>query len=487
MDVVFISAIVLLVCAISSKVLYRYGIPTLIFFLTVGMLLGSEGPGGIYFDNAELAKNICNLALLLIIFSGGFDTNWKTARPVALASGVLASLGVILTALIVGVFTHLALGFTLLEGMLLGSIISSTDAASVFSILRSQRVSLKNNLVPMFEMESCSNDPMAYMLTIIIIGLLTGESQNIALLLVTQITMGVIFGTLVGKSAVWLINNINLDIDGLYPIMVMGVALFSFSGAVLLAGNGFLAVYITGLILGNSRLVNKVSLVRYFDGLSWLMQILLFLTLGLLVFPSRLLSVAWAGIITAAFIILVARPLAASMVLSIFKRPFREQLLISWVGFRGAASVVFATYPLTAGLPLAEEIFNIVFFVALVSVLLQGTLFIPIARKLDLIEQEETILKTFTDYSGEIYAELLEVTIPEESPLARKALMDLDISPEVLIMMIKRDGKMITPRGKTTLQVGDTLMLAGDHDVLLEIDARARSRLTIPDRSGLNG
>lgn len=477
MNVVFITAVILLVCAVSSKVLYRFGIPTLILFLTIGMLMGSEGPGGIYFDNAVLAEGICNLALLLIIFSGGFDTNWKTARPVAFASGILASLGVFLTALLVGVFAHLVLGFSLLEGMLLGSIISSTDYASVFSILRSQQSDLKNNLAPMLEIESGSNDPMAFMLTVIFIGLLTGDSQNIGLMLLTQIAIGTLFGIFLGKAAVWLINHINLDIDGLYPIMVIGVALLSYSGAGLLSGNGFLAAYITGLIMGNSKLVNKVSLVRYFDGLSWLMQILLFMTLGLLVFPSQLLSVALTGILTAAFIMFVARPIVVFLVLSIFKRPFKEQLLVSWVGFRGAASIVFATYPLTAGLPMAEEIFNIVFFVALVSVILQGTLFIPLAKKLDLVEPNETILKTFTDYSGEIFAELLEVNIPEGSSMARKAIMNLDFPSDILIVMIKRADKVITPSGKTVLQEGDTLMLAGDNDVLLEIDARAKRRL----------
>ncbi|NLW43699.1 MAG: potassium/proton antiporter [Syntrophomonadaceae bacterium] len=475
MNVAFMVAAILLVCAVSSKVLYRFGVPILILFLTIGMLMGSEGPGGIYFDNAQLAENICNLALLIIIFSGGFDTNWKAARPVALVSGILASLGVFLTAALVGIFAHLTLGFTLLEGMLLGSIISSTDYASVFSILRSQQSDLKDNLAPLLEMESGSNDPAAYMLTVIFLGLLTGESQNVWILLVTQIAVGTLFGVVVGKAAVWLINNINLDIDGLYPIMVIGVALLTYSGAGMLGGNGFLAAYITGIIMGNSRLVKKVSLVRYFDGLSWLMQILLFITLGLLVFPSQLLSVVVAGVLVAVFLIFVARPLVVFLVLSIFKRPFKEQLLVSWVGVRGAASIVFATYPLTAGVPVAEQIFNIVFFVALVSVLLQGTLFLPIARKLDLIEPEGNVFRTFTDYSGEIYAELLEVTIPEGSPLAGKAIMDLDISPEVLIMMIKREGKMITPRGKTILRAGDTLMLAGEHEVLLEIDARARS------------
>ncbi len=475
MDVAFIAALILLVCAISSKVLYRYGIPILVLFLAIGMLMGSEGLGGIYFDNSEMAKTICNLALLFIIFSGGFDTNWKTARSVALASGVLATVGVVLTAFLVGVFAHFALGFSLLEGMLLGSIISSTDAASVFSILRSQKVSLKNNLAPMLEMESGSNDPMAYMLTVIFLGMITGEGHNVGLLLLTQILVGVLFGVLVARGALWLINRIDLEIDGLYSILVIGVALLSYSGANLLSGNGFLAVYITGLIMGNSKLIHKISLVRYFDGLSWLMQILLFMTLGLLVFPSRLISVALMGILVGAFLIFVARPLAVFLLLTIFKRPIKEQLLVSWVGFRGAASIVFATYPLSAGLPMAEEIFNIVFFVAVASVLVQGTLFIPLAKKLDLVEEEETILKTFTDYSGEIYAELLEVAIPEGSSMDKTAIMNLDIPSNVLIVMIKRDEKIITPSGKTVLRAGDILMLAGDNDQLMKIDERTKN------------
>lgn len=476
MDVLLTSAIILLVCAVSSKVLYRYGIPTLLIFLTIGMLLGSDGPGGIYFDNSEFAKSVCNLGLLFIMFSGGFDTNWKTAKPVAFSAGLLATFGVFITAVIIGVFAHLVLGFSWLEGMLLGSIISSTDAASVFSILRSQKLNLKNNLAPLLEMESGSNDPMAFLLTTIFLGLIVGGEQNIGLLLLGQLIIGALIGVLVGKFAVWLINHINLDIDGLYSILAIGLALLSYSSANLLSGNGFLAVYITGLIMGNSRLSYKISLIRYFDGLSWLMQILLFLTLGLLVFPSELPGIALAGMGTAAFITLVARPLAVFLVLTFFKRPVKEQLLVSWVGFRGAASIVFATYPLTAGLPVAGKIFNIVFFVALVSVLIQGTLFIPIARKLNLIGPEETVLKTFTDYSGEIQTDLLELNIPEGSSMADKAIMDLDLLPGILIVMIRRDGKMITPVGTTVLKMNDTLMLSGDNKVLIETNARARKR-----------
>lgn len=474
----FVAGIILLVCAISSKVLYKYGVPTLIIFLAIGMLMGSDGIGGIYFDDSQLAQDLCNFGLIFIMFSGGFGTSWKAAKPVAFASGVLATLGVVLTALLIGVFAHFALGFTFLEGMLLGSIVSSTDAASVFSILRSKKLNLKNNLAPMLEMESGSNDPIAYMLTTIFLGLIIGEGQNIFLLLFLQITIGVLIGALIGKLGVWLINRINLDIDGLYSIIVIGIAILSYAGTTLLSGNGFLAVYITGLILGNSRLVHKISLVRYFDGLSWLMQILLFFTLGLLVFPSRLPGIALSGLAMAAFITFIARPVAIFAILTIFKRPVKDQLLVSWVGFRGAASIVFATYPLTAGLPVADAIFNIVFFVALVSVLVQGTLFIPIAKKLNLVGEEETVLKTFTDYSGEIHTELLELKLSKESPMADRAIMDLDIPIEILIVMIKRDGKMITPRGATVLKGGDTLMLACDNKKqLIEMEATIRKRL----------
>ena len=475
MDVIFIAGIILLICAVSSKVLYKYGIPTLVMFLAIGMIMGSEGLGGIYFDNSELANKLCNFGLLFIMFSGGFGTNWKTAKPVALASGVLATLGVVLTAVLIGIFAHFVLGLTLLEGMLLGSIISSTDAASVFSILRSKNLNLKNNLAPMLEMESGSNDPMAYMLTTIIIGLITGSEHNIVILLTSQIFIGAVVGILVGKISVWLINNINLDIEGLYSILAISTALLSYSVANQLKGNGFLAVYITGLIMGNSKLINKISLVRYFDGLSWLMQILLFFTLGLLVFPSRLIQVALKGIGTAAFIIFVARPIAVFCILTLFKKSIKDQLLVSWVGFRGAASIVFATYPLTAGLTVADEIFNIVFFVALVSVLVQGTLFIPIAEKLDLIGEEETVLKTFTDYSGEIYTELLELNVSEDSVVSGKAIKDIDIPTGVLIVMIKREDKLITPNGATIIKPYDTIMLsAEDRRKLLELDERSK-------------
>lgn len=473
-NIIFVSGIILLICALSSKILYRYGIPTLVMFLAVGMFMGSDGFGGIHFDDPALAKNICDVGLLFIMFSGGLGTNWKTAKPVALPAVTLSTVGVALTAFIIGIFVHFALGFTLLEGMLMGSIVSSTDAAAVFSILRSKQLNLKNNLAPMLEMESGSNDPMANIMTIIFINLIIGKSQNIGLLLLGQILVGLLIGILAGKIGVWIVNNIALDVDGLYSIIVIGIALLSYSGANLAFGNGFLAVYITGLILGNSKMDHKISLVRYFDGISWLSQILLFFTLGLLVFPSKLPDVALVSLGTALFIIFLARPLVVFAILTVFKRPVKDSILVSWVGFRGAASIVFATYPLTAGLDVADDIFYIVFFVALVSVLIQGTLLGPLANKLDLVSLEETVLKTFTDYSGDIHAELLETSVCKGNKMVGKAVKDLNIPSEVLIVMIRRDGKLVTPRGSTIIKGEDILMLAGDHDMLIEISEKTK-------------
>lgn len=474
MNALLTVAIILLVCVISSKVLYKFGIPTLILFLAIGMFMGSDGPGGIYFKDPILARDLCNIGLLFIIFSGGFGTSWETAKPVAFSAGILATLGVALTALVIGTFAHFILGFPWVYGMLLGSIVSSTDAAAVFSILRSKKLNLKNGLAPMLEMESGSNDPMAYMLTTIFLGIITGEAHNIWALLATQIVIGALAGAIIGKLAVWLINHINLDIDGLYSITAIAIVLLSYSSTDLFSGNGFLAVYITGLIMGNSRIVHKVSLVRYFDGVSWLMQIFLFFILGLLVFPSILQEIILHGVETALFIIFVARPLAVFPILSLFKRTKEEKLLVSWVGFRGAASVVFATYPLTKGLTMADEIFNIVFFVGLLSVLIQGTLFIPIAKKLGLVEDEGNVLRTFTDYSGEIYAEMLEIKIQENSLFAGKAIIDIDVPRDILFVLIRRRDRMITPSEATIIEAGDTVVMAGDPKILLQIENQAK-------------
>lgn len=462
--------IVLFVAILASKMMYRFGVPTLIVFVTLGMLMGSEGLGGIEFDDYVFAGGIAEVALIVIIFSGGFDTSWGTAKKIAPLAAALSSLGTILTALFVGLFAHLALSLSLLEGFLLGSIVASTDAASVFAILKSKNLNLKEDLASTLEIESGSNDPFAYMLTILLIALIQGGAGRFGWGLLLQLSVGAAVGLLIGYAGVWFLNKIHLAIDGLYIIIAASLMLLSFGLSEFAYGNGYLAVYLTGIVLGNHPVTHKVSLVRFFDGLTWLMQILLFFTLGLLVFPSQVLSVFWQGLAVAVFISFVGRPLAITLIMRAFKRPWKETALVSWVGFRGAASIVFAIYPLVAGLPSGALFFNIVFFVAFFSVLVQGTSLVPLAKKLGLTEKTGTVLTTFTDYRGDTYADLVGVKIPKDSEVVGMSIMELDIPPQILIVMIKRGKAVVTPRGRTTLEAGDVLMLASDSkEELLEI------------------
>ena len=474
---IFALGAVLLASVLTSKMMYRFGVPTLIIFVSLGIILGSEGLGGFYYDNYQLTGTIAQIALVVIIFSGGFDTSWKTAQPIAPLAATLSSLGTVLTALIVGTFAHLVIGFSWLEGLLLGSIISSTDAASVFSILRTKNMNLKGDLAATLEVESGSNDPFAHMLTLLFLGLLQGTSIGFGWMLILQLSLGIVLGLIVGYLGMKLINRINLQIDGLYIIIAVSVMMLSFGLTALLGGNGYLAVYLTGMVLGNNPLTHKISLVKFFDGLTWLMQIFLFFALGLLVFPSQVLGVFWQGLAIAVFISFIGRPLAVWIIMACFRRPIKEIALVSWVGFRGAASIVFAIYPLAVGLPSGGIIFNIVFFVAFFSVITQGTLLVPFAKKLGLVEPDGKHLTTFTDYRGDTYADLLSVKIPADSVAVGKTIMEIDIPSHILIAMIKRGGSIVTPRGHTVLQANDILMLASDSkEELLRIARMDRFR-----------
>lgn len=459
---ILLAGIILFLAVFTSKVMYRFGVPTLIIFISLGILLGSEGLGGIYFDDYQLAGTIAQVALMVIIFSGGFDTSWQTARSSIGLAMTLSSVGVILTSFLVGTFAHFALGLSWLEGLLLGSIISSTDAAAVFSIFRSRNLNLKGNLASTLEIESGSNDPFAYMMTLLFISLIQGSASGIGWMLVLQLSVGIAIGFLIGFAATWFINHVNLAIDGLYSIIAVAVMLLSFGLVSTLGGNGFLAVYLSGIVMGNRPLTHKISLVKFFDGLTWLMQILLFFTLGLLVFPSRVLGVFWQGLAIAVFISFVGRPLSIALIMALFKRSVRETALISWVGFRGAASIAFAILPLMYQLPAGELIFNIVFFVAIFSVLIQGSFLVPFAKWLGLSEKEGTVLTTFTDYRGDTFADLLAVKVPADSAAVDRKIRELDIPSHILIAFIKRGKSVITPRANTVIQGNDVLMLASD-------------------------
>lgn len=462
-SLMIICSLVLLICITSTKILYKFGVPILLIFIVLGMLFGSDGIVGIYFDNYELASDICSIALIFIMFYGGFGTNWKMAKPIAVQSILMSSLGVVITAGLTGLFSSIVFKTSLLEGLLIGAVIASTDAAAVFAILRSQKLNLKGSIASILEIESGSNDPFAYMLTIIILGLMSNQGYgSIVPMLLNQIIVGILASIVLAKLSVYLLRNVMFEIEGFYPIFITAIAILAYSLSEYFGGNGYLSVYITGIIIGNSKIPHKKSIFQFFDGVSWLMQILLFFLLGLLAFPSQIPSVMFKGISISIFMILIARPIATFSILSWFKVPIKEQLFISWVGIRGAASIVFAIFAVTYDVHINYDIFHIIFFIALFSVSVQGTLIPKVARKLDLIDDDQSVLKTFNDYKENKSTKLIEFTISENSPIANKSIMDSNIPEDILVVMIKRKGDVLVPNGSTVILPGDTLVLSGN-------------------------
>ncbi len=391
-ETIFIGSILLLISILLSKTSHRLGIPSLILFLLLGMLAGSEGIGGIYFDDSSIAQFIGNIALVFIIFSGGLDTKWGEVKPILWRGIVLSTIGVFITAISLGFFINWCTDFSFIESLLIGSIVSSTDAAAVFAIFRSRgKQKLKHNLEPTLEFESASNDPMAYFLTTTMIFLIMNPTTSIEstiILLVKSLSLGALLGVVFGKGMVFLTNNVSLHIPGLYPVRTIALALLTFSVSYLVGGNGLISVYIAGLILGNSTFTYKKAQIQFFDGIAWLMQIIMFITLGLLVFPSQIVPVIGIGLIISFFLILVARPMAIFLCLIPFKVAVKDQVFISWVGIRGAVPIILATFPIAAGLGSAHMIFNIIFFITITSALLQGSTINIFARYLGLTSSE---------------------------------------------------------------------------------------------------
>lgn len=474
-NIILISSVLLIASIVANKTSFKLGIPTLILFLVVGMLAGSEGIGKIYFDDPHTAQLMGVVALNFILFSGGMDTKWETVKPVIWRSISLSTLGVILTASVVGVFVYLVTDFTLLEGLLLGSIVSATDAAAVFAVLRSRNVGLKGGLRPTLELESGSNDPMSYILTISFVYLLSNGNASILTLLlhfVQEMTIGAIAGYALGRLMAFVINMIKLDTEGLYPVLVMAMIFFTFSFTDLIGGNGFLAVYLSALVLGNSNFIHKKSLIRFYDGQAWLMQIIMFLTLGLLVFPSRIVPIIGIGLLISAVLIFLARPLAVFLSLSFFKIRTRDKLFISWVGLRGAVPIVFATYPLIAGLAKADMIFNLVFFISVTSVLIQGTTLPLVAKWLKVIVPKNVKQKTILDLElkDTIKSELIELLVPGNSNAIGKPIVKLRFPKKAMIVLLSRNGKYSQPGGFTMLEEGDKiLVLASSKEVVQEV------------------
>jgi len=477
-NLLLIGSVLLLISIIAGKTTSKLGVPTLIFFLIVGILAGSEGIGGIHFDNTSVAQFIGITALNFILFSGGLDTNWQSIKPILWRGVALSTLGVFLTALSVGVFVHYVFGFTIWEGLLLGSIVSATDAAAVFSILRSRGVALKGYLRPVLELESGSNDPMAYFLTITLTGIVATGNASFAELLpafLKEFILGGAIGFAMGRASAWLINNIKMETDGLYPVLTLGLAMFTYSLTHSIGGNGFLAIYLCAVILGNSNIVHKRSLIKFYDGQAWLMQIILFLTLGLLVFPSRIVPLIGMGLLISAFLIFVARPISVFASLSFFKSNVRSKLFISWVVLRGSVPIVFATYPLMAGIPKAELIFNLVFFISISSVLLQGTTLSYVAKILHVTVPAKIKRRIGLDFEtiDHIKSEMLEIMVTENSKAVGRRILELEIPSTVNIIAIKRGQVYIVPTGSTRIESEDILHLLAEDERSLELLAEA--------------
>ncbi|MFW7377286.1 MAG: potassium/proton antiporter [Oligoflexus sp.] len=467
-------SLLLLISILLSKASGRLGLPALLVFMCIGMAAGSEGLGGIHFDNYLVAQAIGIVALVIILFDGGLTTHWDDVKPIVWRGLSLSTLGVFFTAFLVGCFVKFLLDLNWLEAILFGAIASSTDAAAVFSILRSKNAHLKGNNQALLELESGSNDPMAVFLTIGLLSII-GEPDksiyNLIPMLIQQVVIGSAMGYAGARVFIQLINRIRLQYEGLYPVLMLAAVLVLYSSTTSLGGSGFLAVYLAGLILSRSDLIHKKTIIRFQDGLAWIMQIGMFLTLGLLVFPSELLPVAGEGLLVALWLIFIARPLSVFLSLALSDMSFREKLLVSWVGLRGATPIILATFPLLAGLTEANLMFNLVFFTVLISVLLQGMTIPIVANLLKLSEPGAARGLPLLEFTpGESSdSRLVEIRLAADAASIGKQIVDLSLPIGALIALITRRDQYIVPRGDTQLEAGDNLMILASGSMIDEI------------------
>ncbi|HET9947791.1 MAG TPA: potassium/proton antiporter [Longimicrobiales bacterium] len=486
---ILVGAAVLLVAIASSKFSERLGLPVLVIFILIGMLAGSEGFGGIAFEDYPRAHGIGTVALALILFDGGLRTSRAALRRAWKPAFALATLGVVLTALVTGIAAAAILGIPLLEGVLLGSIVGSTDAAAVFAVLRSKGARLPERLGSTLEIESGSNDPMALFLTIGTLQILTGESEpglSLVWLFLLQMGLGAVVGFAAGRLGVEANKRINLESAGLYPVMMAAVGLLAYGLAASIGGSGFLAVYVTGIVLGNSRIVFQRGVMMFSDGMAWLSQIVMFTVLGLLAFPSRLVDVAPAGLAVSAVLIFVARPLAVFALVPPFRYSVRETLLISWVGLRGAVPIILALFPLLAGLPDGRLLFNVVFFVVLVSATTQGWTLPWVAARLGLqrpLEPGPPIMLEITSLR-DVSSDIVDYLVVEGARADGRRIRELSLPQGAVVAMIARGTEVIPPRGSTRLAAGDHAFVVVRPEIRPLVD-RAFSPGRVPEQAPL--
>lgn len=479
-----VGALILLISIYTSKLSLKYGVPALLIFLGIGMLFGSDGLKVVNFDDYQLAQSLGIVALIYILFSGGLDTKWASVRPILLPGMLLSTFGVLISALIVGYFASLVLNVSLMEGVLLGAIISSTDAAAVFSVLRSKSIGFKYRLRELIEFESGTNDPMAIFLTIGLIQFLSSPEMtwgSFLTLFVMQMTIGLLAGYVFGKLATYMINKANLGYDGLYPVLALTFVPLIYAITDMMGGSGFLAVYLAGLVMGNSVFVHQKSLMNFFDGIGWLMQICMFIVLGLLVFPNEIIKVAPQGLLIAMVLILIARPVSVFLGTMFTGMKNRARFMVSWVGLRGAVPIIMATFPLVYGLPQAELFFSVVFFIVVTSVIIQGTTIPVVARLLhvDSPVKERTRYPIELEPSIDTKAALKEVEIEKGFAACGKQILELGLPEKALITLINREGKFLVPRGNTVITEFDKLLILSDKDDVSEIRRQLKYGLKV--------
>ena len=451
---------VIALCTLMGRFLDRLAVPSLLIFIALGMCFGENGLLRIYFNDYYAVNLICSVSLIFIMFYGGFGTNLSAARPVAVQSVVLSTLGVAGTAALVAAFAHWALKLPWLESFLIGSVISSTDAASGFNILRSKKLALKEHTDSLLEIESGSNDPISYMLTTVAVGLMSGEKMVVPLLLLQQLAVGILCGLLLGKLAIWALRRGAFPSEQSQTIFIFSVVILSYALPTALGGNGYLSAYLCGIWMGNTKLPQKRYLVHFFDVVTDVAQVLIFFLLGLLVTPVELPSVLLPALSVMAFLTLVGRPLVAALLLLPFRPSLGQVGVVSWAGLRGVASIVFAIMAVLGGVEMKYDLFNLVFCIVLLSISIQGTLLPRVAERLAMIDQAGDVSKTFNDYQEESDIDFIKVHLGPGHPWSGGTLRELPIPPDLLVVMIARGQDTIVPHGGTVLQTGDLLVMA---------------------------
>lgn len=461
-QVLLLLSVSMIACILCNKLTDKAGIPMLLAFLCIGMLCGEDGILKITFNDFKLTENVCTTALIFIIFYGGFGTKWSAAKPVAVRAVLLSTIGVFLTAFAVGLFCHFVLSVSWLEGLLIGAVLSSTDAASVFSILRAKKLNLKYGTASLLEVESGSNDPVAYLMVTILLAYMTTDVSVgvICYQIFAQLVYGVGIGALLAIIIVLFLKHFRFDTSGFDMVFMLAVAILSYVIPTLIGGNGYLSAYICGIILGNARLPNKKNLVHFFDGVTGLMQLVVFFILGILCTPSKLLSVALPALGIALFLTFIARPLVVGVLMTPFRAKLHQQGLIAWSGLRGATSAVFAITAMASTATLQYDLFHTVFCIILFSIALQGSLLPWVSKKLNMLDETQNVMKTFTDYTEEKIIQMLQLPIQENHAWVNQPVSSIVLPPDTLLAMLLRNGETVIPKGDTVIAPNDIVVLS---------------------------